>query len=295
MVLVTRVAPDPRRRTDRPHSALHLLRQVLSDDMVFVDVGAYLGEFATAVLEMFPAARGILFEPTEQSAGELRKRLEWSSSIRILDLALSNESGEHDFFVGGNAPANSLLGSSSRDEVRKTSVRIDTLDRVLNGLKDFSQVSLIKVDTQGNDLKVLYGAEDTIRRYSPAILVEVIFIALYQNQGSCFDIFEFMKQHRYELGGVFETHATQEGLVAFADLLFLPSQIHAAVSPKFGHKHPYVCTDIAHLVSQNKLLKETCEERLELIHRLKATADERLKVIEVLDSEVQRLSGRNRN
>jgi endonuclease IV len=71
--------------------------------------------------------------------------------------------------------------------------------------------------------------------------------------------------------------------------------MHATISPHFGHKHQYVCTDTAHLVSQNEQLKGTCEERLELIQRLKATADVRLKVIEVLDSEVQRLSGRNRS
>jgi hypothetical protein len=42
------------------------------------------------------------------------------------------------------------------------------------------------------------------------------------------------------------------------------------------------------------MLQEACDDRLELINRLSAAAEDRLKVIEVLDAEVKRLSGKGR-
>jgi hypothetical protein len=56
----------------------------------------------------------------------------------------------------------------------------------------------------------------------------------------------------------------------------------------------YVCTDSSYLLAQNRLLQSACDERLDLIHRLNETAAERLKVIEILDAEVKRLSGRGK-
>lgn len=278
------------------HGALSLIRRILPDQLVFLDVGAYIGDFSAALLEAFPRARGVLFEPTEQSRETLARRFAANPAIRIFDLALSDESGTKDFFTTDTPAANSLLELQPAQLTRvRVSKRIETLDRFLEHEELSTGINLLKVDTQGNDLKVLLGAKKTLGIYRPAILIESIFVELYAGQGSYFEIFDFMKEHDYRLGGIFESHATQEGLIAFADLLFLPSGLYTAIAPQPGHEYEYHCTDASYLVSQNKLLQTACEERLELIHRLHATAEERLKAIEVLDAEVKRLSGRKKN
>ena len=276
----------------RRHGALSLITRILPEEFFFVDVGAYVGDFAAALLEGSPRARGMLFEPTEQSMNALKRRLGSKPAIKIFDIALSDEIGLHDFFIASDAPTNSLLDFRSSGSLRqKISVRVDTLDRVLRDRENSSPIALIKIDTQGNDLRVLRGAEDTISNYQPVILVEVIFISLYTGQGSYFDIFDFMKQHDYELAGIFESHCTQEGLIAFADLLFVPQRFCTMFGLSLGHQHKYLCTDASHLISQNEFLQTTCDERLELIQKLTAVAEERQAIIEVLDAEVKKLSG----
>ena len=261
----------------------------------FIDVGAYLGDFSHDVLEDFPSATGLLFEPTELSFQALERRFQSRASVRIFNLALSSEAGERKFNTVADSATNSLLGiRATSSQVKTTFVRVATLDGFLEGLRGLPSISLLKVDTQGNDLRVLEGAKGILATHRPAVLVEAIFLELYQGQSAYYDILEFMRDRQYSLAAVLAPHATSEGIWAFADLLFVPAEQYRSLVEEAEAQPHYLRIDIDHLLAQNRMLQSACDERLELIHRLNATAEERLKVIEILDAEVKRLSGKRR-
>ena len=280
----------------RPGRLPEILRLSLpTTDFTFVDVGAYLGDFSERVLGDFPSATGLLFEPTDLSFQALTKRFCANTSVHVFNLALSIESGEAEFYMVTDSATNSLLGFKTPGLDPHSTVKpVETLDRVLQSQIGLPPVRLLKVDTQGNDLRVLQGARGVVSAHRPAILIEAIFVALYESQCSYYEIFEFMNDNHYLLAAVLEPHSTSEGLWAFADLLFVPAEKHASLTGTAEKQRDYVCTDSNYLLAQNRLLQSACDERLDLIHRLTETAAERLKVIEILDAEVKRLSGRGK-
>jgi FkbM family methyltransferase len=253
-------------------------------EFAFVDVGSHRGEMTTALLKHFPQAKAILFEPTPENYNFLKARFSHIQSIQIFNCALSNTEGKSQFYVASDSATNSLLNSNS-SSTNQIQVSIQTLDNILQ-ISEFETIDFIKIDTQGNDLKVLEGAAETIKIHSPAILVESIFVNLYQGQCSYYDIFSLMQSHQYCLAGFYNAHYTKAGAIAFSDLLFVPQSRFSQIS---RHDDQFICFDIDHLVSQNSILQSACDERLKLIHCLNETAAERLAIIEVLDAEVNRL------
>lgn len=274
-------------------SLLNILNTVLfkKDNLFFVDVGAYHGDFTATLLESFPNSTAMLFEPTPESYKLIQERFKNNKSIQVFNCALSDEEGIYELYLTPDPATNSLLcpNNISSDKI---SVTVQTIDNVFKQLGKSKGVDLIKVDTQGNDLKVLYGASNIIKWFSPIILVEFIFIKLYQNQCSYYEIFEFMKSYQYHLAGIYNSHYTETGMLAFSDLLFIPQSLIPKIN---NHHNKFICFDLDHLIEHNKVLQSACEDRLKLINDLTRIAEERLDVIQVLDAEVNRLSEDNKN
>jgi FkbM family methyltransferase len=270
-----------------------------------VDVGAAKGEFTSGFLDAFPEARALLFEPTSESFAILRERFRENSQVKIRQHAVGSAKGTVAFHLYEKSEDNSLLISVVQDaELTAGSIKVETLDESLEQSSLLSTVDIIKIDTQGTDLRVLQGARKTIERYRPIILTEAIFVPMYEGQDSYYGILDFMRQQEYHLEGIFEAHCTPEGTLAFADLLFVPEQSYLKFckSRNYGQ---FVCADATNLKVQNRTLEQVCRDRLDLIERLQITAEERLKlindlsriaeerlsVIHSLDAEVKRLKG----
>ena len=290
-------------------AGISALKAILPPDPLVLDVGACKGEFTAALLEAIPKAEAILFEPTKTNARKLLERFHDNPRVKILECALGNLEGEGVFNRYAESETNSLLNLLSATSVSEQDyVRVETIDGLLRRNVSIGKLDLIKIDTQGTDLRVLKGAEKAIEQHHPVIFTEAIFIALYHEQDSYFDLFGFMNRHRYRLTGFFNAHCTRDRTLAFADFLF----VSEAMSRRLGLSNmpdDFVCVDPEYLKQENDMLKATCEERLalihrltdaaeerlRLIHRLTETAAERLKVIERLESEVGRLTQSKQN
>jgi FkbM family methyltransferase len=140
-----------------------------------VDVGANKGLYSYA----FWRAGGTVeaFEPHPPSAAALRADARFArDAIRVHETALSDAVGDATLTVpvSWNQKVSltgwSTLGVPScphaKTEVfRVQRARLDDFD-----LRD---VSVIKIDVEGHELEVVRGAEQTIRREQPALLIEV--------------------------------------------------------------------------------------------------------------------------
>ena len=148
-------------------AGISALKAILPPDPLVLDVGACKGEFTAALLEAIPKAKAILFEPTKTNARKLLERFHDNPRVKILECALGNLEGDGVFHRYAESETNSLLNLLSATSVSEQyHVRVETIDGVLRRNVSIGKLDLIKIDTQGTDLRVLKGAEKANRTTS---------------------------------------------------------------------------------------------------------------------------------
>lgn len=131
---------------------------------VFIDIGAYKGNWSERAASLLRRqnimGRVHAFEPTSSTFAYLSERFKGSELVSTNRIALSDQSGEREFFVVGE-----LVGTDSL-------LRIDgaTMENVpALRLDDFlaeqriDHVLFVKSDAEGHDLNILLGAAETLR------------------------------------------------------------------------------------------------------------------------------------
>jgi FkbM family methyltransferase len=145
----------------------------------FVDVGAEKGGFSRWLADH--GLHGFAFEPLPQHAGTLQA-LAADKAVKFLAYAVDAEDGERDFHIAEDADGrpldyfHSLQPLSGDRRVRHNRV-IRVMCRSLGSLvRDGSlppRVGLVKIDTEGNDLRVLQG----LRPLQAQVIVAEYFTA----------------------------------------------------------------------------------------------------------------------
>jgi FkbM family methyltransferase len=148
---------------------IEIMRRVLRDDSVAIDIGAFEGSMLRHMIRFAPHARHFAFEPLPARYAQLKRRF---PGMNVFPYALSDAPGEQPYFEVVAYPAMSGLrhrASLGTLDVRQRSVPVETLDRTIPG--DVA-VSLVKVDVEGGELAVLRGGIETLRRCRPVIVFE---------------------------------------------------------------------------------------------------------------------------
>jgi FkbM family methyltransferase len=145
-----------------------VLERYVRPGSVALDVGAHIGTHTLTLARLVgPSGRVYAFEPVMKSYRELYRNLELNGVTNVVPLRYALGKGpasviEMDPIHPGEEGGTSVGRGGDRVELR-------TLDSF-----GFEQVSLIKIDVEGFELPVLDGAEDTIRRNRPVLIVEIM-------------------------------------------------------------------------------------------------------------------------
>lgn len=123
-----------------------------------VDVGAHLGIWSRVLTYHF--SRVVAFEPFPEFIPYLRKNA--PSSVDIRNKALGFRSG---YLFMTSAPDGE--GTASIDAKGKVQVPVGRLD-----LEALYEIDFIKISCEGAEQHVLTGAEHTLRRDKPVVLIE---------------------------------------------------------------------------------------------------------------------------
>jgi hypothetical protein len=83
--------------------------------------------------------------------------------------------------------------SNNHTTKEKITVEIEKLD---NEIFDRSLYNFLNIDTQGYELEVLKGAENTLKHII-GIIIEVNFVEMYENNGIFYEIREFLEKHNF--------------------------------------------------------------------------------------------------
>ena len=159
--------------------SIHVVDHFVRKGDVVLDIGASWGLYTCRLAQLVGHQGQVhVFEPNAANAASLKAIRGGRSNITIYPVALSDHQGEaelHIPVVGGyriNALASlSVPSAHSAVAYDISSVRMEPLDAILP--TDGRPVAFVKCDVEGHELAVVRGAEETLRRAHPVLLIEI--------------------------------------------------------------------------------------------------------------------------
>jgi FkbM family methyltransferase len=142
-----------------------------------LDIGANTGAYALMARAVNPSAPVFAFEPVKRIAKRLRGNIALNGySIDVAELAASDKCGTAPFFdVDAPLGYAASLEEAHGQHDHSYSVETITIDRFL-AERGWPRVDLVKLDVETHEPAVIRGMKETIARFKPAILVEVLHL-----------------------------------------------------------------------------------------------------------------------
>jgi FkbM family methyltransferase len=150
-----------------------LVKQFLKPGMNVVDIGGNLGYYALLEAQMVgDAGRVIAIEPVAANFAQLSKNVEANGYRNILlhNVAIGSSNGTVPMYLSKKSNWHSLHPVPW--ETREITVRVSTLDALL-AQHELPSVDLVRMDLEGYEVEVIRGMAETIKNYSPRLLVEL--------------------------------------------------------------------------------------------------------------------------
>ncbi|MGI6153033.1 MAG: FkbM family methyltransferase [Christensenellaceae bacterium] len=134
----------------------------LADDETYMDVGAYNGDTIQEFLEYVSGYRYIYaIEPDKKNFDKLLKNTGHLQCIEHIHTGVSKP-GETTGTMTGSG-----RGAVRSNAAEKAKAEFDTIDNILHG----REATYIKYDIEGREKEAIAGAQNTILRYKPKMLV----------------------------------------------------------------------------------------------------------------------------
>ena len=169
-----------------------------------MDVGAHIGYYSLeAATVVGQNGRVIAIEPNPEILPILRGNVTASDakSVAVWPVACSESESTLELYAsqGGNTGETSLSKANASQEGQATvpySVRARSLDAILDESM-VSRVDVIKIDVEGAELSVLKGAVQTLAKYHPVLIIEIVPYQLKAMGTSIEEVQQFLTIHGY--------------------------------------------------------------------------------------------------
>ncbi len=169
---------------------LHFMQEYLKQGDTFLDIGANIGLMSLFASRLVgDTGRVLAFEAHPETALLLKNNLQRNavSNIQVFDFALgSTRSQSYIYNSTDNRGGASLIASSSQAQ----EIEVYPLDDVVS---EDVLPSMIKIDVEGFELEVLKGAESTILRSKPILIIE-ISQERHVDRNITMDLMEYLKE-----------------------------------------------------------------------------------------------------
>ncbi len=185
--------------TRRHHLELEpLFTPHLPQDAIVVDVGAHAGQFSKLFAAMAPRGHVYAFEPSAYARSVMAPalRLNGLRNVTLIAEGLSDRSGTltlHTPLKRSSALGfgTAHLGAAATSRTIEQTVALTTLD-IFAEARRLTRLDLVKADVEGWELRALTGGEAALRRFRPALYLEVDDACLARAGDTPRDLFEWL-------------------------------------------------------------------------------------------------------
>ena len=184
----------------RTNGEAWLLRCLGPATATILDVGANRGAWALAARRLCPDARIYCFEIVAETRRRLRENVAGEAGIEVLDFGLAERAGvERVKYYPERDVVSSLYDYPHPERHLWTEERVETGDGFLAG-RGLAHVDLLKVDTEGADLRVLRGFAGALSRGAVAVVQFEYGYACILARSLLIDFHEFFEAKGYAVG-----------------------------------------------------------------------------------------------
>lgn len=144
----------------------------LEKGQIFVDIGANIGRYTIPASRAVGKTGAVLaIEAHPRNYGLLTRNVELNKLTNVVSLnfAAWNANGELKLHTAGVSVSHSVKVNHRLGEIRVKAKRMD--DAILEA--GLPRVDLVKIDTEGAEIEVLQGMQQTLGKYRPRMIVEV--------------------------------------------------------------------------------------------------------------------------
>jgi FkbM family methyltransferase len=170
---------------------------------VIVDVGANIGDMTALFRAHYSQAKIHSIEPISSTFNRLNQRFKNDGAINCHKIGLGEKTYQARMTASEGGKMNSIVNKNlDHYEGELENVKITTLDKfcVHNNL---DKIDYLKVDAEGNDIRVLTGGADMIDRHN-IDFVQVEASAHLDEENGILSIANFMKKYNYRIFGFYE-------------------------------------------------------------------------------------------
>jgi FkbM family methyltransferase len=158
---------------------LPILKPLIPRDAVILDVGAHAGQYTKLLARLAPQGFVYAVEPGSYARTILGLAVAFNRlrNVAILPMALGDRSGLVSLSMpvkrsGSYGFGLTHVGPSDRENSVHEVVAVTTLDE-LSATLGLQRLDFIKADIEGYEGALLRGARETLRRFKPALLMEM--------------------------------------------------------------------------------------------------------------------------
>lgn len=151
----------------------HQLKQYLEESImeykdgeIFVDCGCYDFESSERLMNICNVKKIYAFEPDPQNLEKVKlniERLGCKDKVEVFNCGLWDEPTRLYFSSSGD-----MMSSVCGDGNEENKIEVVTLDSVIKG-----EVTFIKMDIEGAELKALQGGKNLIQTYKPKLAISI--------------------------------------------------------------------------------------------------------------------------
>ena len=168
---------------------IDLLSDYVSANSKVIDVGAHIGSYTYVLAKLVgPNGKVYSFEPQPNSFQYLVDGFKAHKNVILHNLIVSNQNSMmklsiptidfHPKYGNAGGTLNSL--SEDHQTVLVKAIKLDDCN--------LGRISFIKIDTEGNELRVLQGAREIIQRNLPVIMIEILAGTSEENSSGIWSI-----------------------------------------------------------------------------------------------------------
>jgi FkbM family methyltransferase len=174
-----------------PHYAFNLARigcyvQKKYKEMHFIDIGANIGD--TVVLQRTEAKYPILcIEGDPYYYSVLENNVSAEPDVTLVHAFVGDKNELHDGLIDRHSGTGTIYYGGGVDKIRTK-----TLQTILHEHPNFANAKMLKIDTDGFDLKILRGARNYLKKEKPILFYEYDPFFLFRQGDDGLSIFPLL-------------------------------------------------------------------------------------------------------